>query len=261
MIKYLARSVALFSLLLAFYSSAVFAGQAELYWIEPGAEHRIMSSEWNGDLWSAPRMVYSSENSLTSLAMVTDLDGAKLMVWSERFKARVVLMKMQRAPNATRWANAALFSDLGNENMGTSMVVDRLNRIWLFWSADLGELADVYLVRRSKQGWSEPERVHGSNQVPDIRPQVELDQDGNVLVNWQSYSMVAGRYLTSNRVFKLENPLQNGYKSGTREQVEMSIGNIALPEFLPNNVVALAHYPFNRLRQAERLDFNRRTAP
>ena len=229
---------------------------AEIFWIDRGMQKDIMLSRLESDAWSKPEPVYSTENPITSLAVATDLDGATVLIWTERLKIKTVLMHSQRFSQQQGWSKAELFSDFGKENFAASMVVDRANRIWLFWAANHGDLDDIYMVRRNLNGWSEPLRIHPANAVPDIRPQAQLNQHGNIYVEWQSYSFDESDYLSVNREFKVDKSLESLYKAKPKENAEMALTDLSLPAFIPIKSAATVHFPNNRLLQTETLKFD-----
>lgn len=268
-----AKSLCLLSMLTATCSSVVLASEAELVWAEngvskvaekeaeKGVESRIMFSQLENDGWSKPLELYRSENPVTSLALVTDLKNTKILVWTEQFRFRSVLMKKQATGRPANWSKAELFSDYGKENFAATMVVDAANDIWLFWSANHGDLDDIYLLKRTSQGWGRPQRTHDQNKVPDILPAAQLDAAGNVSLDWRSYSLADGAYVTLNRVFELEKKWQNGYKSDPKEVPEITLKDVSLPDFVPADATALMHFPSNRMNQSEKIEPHQSSTP
>ena len=232
------------------------AAEAELLWVSSGSSHQILVSHYKEQQWSDPKSIYQSDNPLTSLAMATDLNGVKILVWSEVFKARSVLMKMQLNPKSNAWSSAKIFNNSGKENLAASMVVDSNNSVWVFWSANVGDLDDVYFVRRTEMGWSKPQKVNDENEVPDIRPQARINQDGMVEISWQAYSFAASDYVLNTRVLEVDKQAadRDSSQNELQQKAELTLGDISLPSFIDESLSSLLHFPANLHNQSVRVE-------
>lgn len=224
----------------------------ELYWVEPGPEAKILSSRNEGDSWTSPELIYSSTNACASLAIVTDRSNTKYLVWSEKSKIGTQLMLATKAPGNSQWSAPRILSDFGMENNGATMVLDPSDTIWLFWSSNSGGLDDIYLRKKNQQEWSKRVRIHEPNQVPDIRPQAMMNDQGQIEVNWTKYDLDLGRYVGVSQRFELESSPNSDYKTeaeGTKD-VKTVPNEVELPPFLPSWAISpLRHFPRSRQRQ------------
>jgi hypothetical protein len=87
--------------------------------------------------------------------------------------------------------------DLASElkkNLAPSVVIDSKDRVWVVWSANDGGFDDILTVYYQNGSWSEPVRVNAANDIPDVLPTVELDPEGNPVINWQM--LADGKYIT-----------------------------------------------------------------
>ena len=225
------------------------ASDVDLLWVEAGLPNQIMRSQRDNHEWSEPEVMYSSKNSLTSIGIVKDLEENEFLIWTEQLKTRSVIMKMQRGNRQNSWSQAKLFIDYGKENLASTMVVDRANQIWLFFSSNQGDLDDVYLSIRSSSGWSTPTKVNSDNKVPDIQPHAILTKNGDVYVSWRSYDFEIGDYLTRDVVFELDKSLKSRYKTDPVVP-ELSFNDLALPSYIPSTNTGLVYFPKNRIQQS-----------
>ena len=242
----IAKLIGVCAISLSFHA---FASEADLLWVEVGVPNQIMRSKLDNYQWSEPEVIYSSKNSLTSIGVVKDLEENEFLVWTEQLKTRSVIMKMQRGNRQNSWSPAKLFIDFGKENLASTMVVDRTNQIWLFFSSNQGDLDDVYLSIRSKSGWSTPTKVNSKNKVPDIQPHAKLTKDGDVYVSWRSYDFGTGDYLTQDVVFELDKSLKSSYKTDPVVP-ELSFNDLVLPSYIPSTYTGLVYFPKNRIQQS-----------
>ena len=229
---------------------------AELIWIEHGDMHQIHFSEYSQNGWTLPRVIWKGKNYINSLAINTDREGAKFLVFTEYLKSAKVLKSISKPANENEWSESVLLSDFGRENLAASMVQDMEGVVWLFWSANRGDLDDIYLSKMVMQNWSEPIKVNVDNDVPDTNPIASLNENGEVMVEWQTFSMETGSYVTQNRVFELDINSKNRYKAAIFKNKEINPGDLSLPSFLPNRSLALIHFPNNLKRQSSLIDLN-----
>jgi hypothetical protein len=232
--------------------------RAELIWVESSADdHRLMFSQLSAREWSDPLTLYASENYISSPTISTDLTHNKLIVWSEQYDNSSILMSSRRVSSDTLWLPAEKINDFKAENLGSSIVIDSLNRHWVFWSSNFEGLDDIYYSRQEGAKWSPPKRVHATNKVPDIQPIASLNQDLNVVVDWNTYDLQTGQYLTVQQVFKIDNSSKNRYKSSLSNIQEESISDVKIPVFLPRDSSVVLHFPNNQIKQSIRLYLNR----
>ncbi len=229
---------------------------AQLVWVESAAKnHQIFIADLRGEDWSEPYAVYQSENELASPVLATDLSGGKWLVWSERSRKKLVLMSQHRPVNSSTWEPARIVSDLGYENTGPAVAVDLVGQLWLVWAANPGGMDDVYFsVREPGSSWTEPARLNEKNEVPDIRPAIELLKDGDVQVSWQTFDFNLGGYTVALKQFALDSLVKTRYKTPLDPASDLRPEDVALPNFVPGHTVVSLHLPKNRLVQSVRLN-------
>ncbi|WP_189400015.1 hypothetical protein [Arenicella chitinivorans] len=229
---------------------------AQLVWVESAANnHQIFITSLHGEDWSEPQAVYQSENELASPVLVTDLAGDKWLVWSERRKKKLVLMSQRRNAGASTWGQASIVSNHGNESTAPAALVDLTGRLWLVWAANPGGMDDIFLaIREPGSAWTDAIQLSADNDVPDIRPEIVLQVDGDVLVSWQTFDFHLGGYRSDQKQFALDSSAKTRYKTPLDPASDMRPEEIALPGFLPGYAMVSLHLPNNRLVQSVRLN-------
>jgi hypothetical protein len=118
-------------------------------------------------------------------------------------------------------------------NTSPSLVVDESDVVWLVWSANSGDLDDIYFSAYRDGAWTEPAMVHGENDRADVLPTVSLSDGGNPIVQWQALTADGSVHLVSEYD-------EDGWGD---EQVVDETGGVAsedidedviLPEFIEN---------------------------
>jgi len=224
--------------------------EAEVVWIDnsPDGGQVLWSELLEDDVWSEPTIIYKTKNPLTSPALGTDHYGNKLLIWTEQRRTKTILRSASQ-PAKANWQDAELFSDKGSENFAASIVFDSSNTAWVFWSSTRAELSDIYVSRSQGHSWSRPERVHETNQVPDILPTANLTKDGDVQVSWSRYSFDQGRYIKQTKTFAAT-PNNKPASPAINLKDSVAQSDIKLPDFLPDDALSLLHLPSNSLQQS-----------
>ncbi len=231
------------------FASDGFSQRAETVWVEAAnGSNSIVLSELRDDEWSAPAIIYSTENPISRPSMATLPENSKLMIWSEQQLLRSVLMMARKDAASDVWQEPQLFSDFGKENTGVSVLVDLNGQLWVFWAANKTGLDDVYYVQERGGSWSEPRLINQPNDVPDHLPMATNLTNGDVQLDWLSFNFVSSSYLTQTKVFKLDVPAVHQLDSDAIEK-ELTLADVSLPSGLDPLAPAILHYPNNRLVQ------------
>jgi len=113
---------------------------------------------------------------------------------------------------------------------------------------------DVFYKNNVGSGWSEPQRVHPKNDVPDFQPLASINDDGNVVVQWKTFDFSAGEYVKAERLYKVGLNTKNRLKTDVQRVPEHTLSDIELPNFLPANSYILVHFADNERIQSFPLD-------
>ena len=226
---------------------------AELVWVENSdSSHALYLARYQNNTWhksAAP--IYTSDNAITAPALGTDKNGMRLLIWTEQRNNKFVLMMSVRNKVSLQsaWSNAQQFSDFGIENFSATMVRDITGVLWVFWSASIGGLSDIYVSKQTNVGWSKPSKINDNNKVPDSHPEARLNEEGNIAVSWSSYNIQSNTY-------------ERVHKEINREFDAVAIAELAdktlesdipIPSFLPSSSIATLHFPNNKSQQSIRV--------
>ena len=85
-----------------------------------------------------------------------------------------------------QWTTPIPLTESGQDLFGTATAIDGDGRLWVFWSANVGENWDIYGRFRSGDNWSEPIRVT-TNSGSDFNQVATTDSEGRVWLAWQSF--------------------------------------------------------------------------
>ena len=220
---------------------------AELVWVDrTPQENSIHLSSFDGSSWSPiAEPLFKTSNSVTAAKIGTDSLGNKLLIWTEQIRDKTVLMHATRQLNK-KWSKAEVLFASGNENYAGSIVFDQNDVAWVFWSSADEGLADIYYLNIVDDQLSSVQELHSQNQVPDTHPQANLMQNGDIKVEWVSYSLEKGQTIQRSKV------LATGSKGKQKLDIDndLDIESLPLPSYLPQNSLSLLHVPNNKMQQS-----------
>ncbi len=107
------------------------------------------------------------------------------LVWLEGERQETLSIRASRW-NGTAWSPVEVISpSRGKEQTGLTATV-LTDGSWLVVWAAVDTDDDLWWSRRTRQGWSEPQRLHSDNDVPDITPAL-ISVPGGALAAWSQY--------------------------------------------------------------------------
>ncbi len=66
------------------------------------------------------------------------------------------------------------------------IIFDDSDVAWIVWSGNSNTDDDIYYSKHNGTNWEQQKPVHENNEFPDIFPQLSLDENGSVRVDWNS---------------------------------------------------------------------------
>lgn len=122
---------------------------------------------------------------------------------------------------------------LGREQTGLEMTV-LTDGSWLAVWALADDLDDLWWSRRTRGTWSEPKRVHATNEVPDVSPRLAPTRDGALLVwSWYDGNDYRLRLARFARNAWTELPIESGRGADAVGWLELASG----PAILTSSVI------------------------
>ena len=158
----------------------------EIIWAESdGLRHEIFVSSYRSGAWGDPVMITDDNADNLHPSIDVGSNGKKWAVWSAVEDGELEL-RYSIFENGTWQKAIKLPSDLSS-NIKPSIIVDGNDTPWVVWSGNNGNLDDIYYSRFVDGEWTEQQRVHSANEVPDILPYLDTDENGFPTVIWDSY--------------------------------------------------------------------------
>ncbi len=220
---------------------------ADMVWHESQSDLRtIVISLYRDGQWGQPQKIYQTKSFVSSAVSSTLQDGRKIVFWSEdqKEKTKLYFTVQQSLGDMSRWSEPLLLPFKCRECLAATAVLDFYGNLWLFWTDNASGHDDVFYSIYTNGQWASVEQVNAKNQVPDILPISNLNDQGQVEVQWQSYSVLSTVYQTSSKTFG--EPLSNDIIAPLVN--ELVLQPSANP-FALFNTANFVHLPSKRIQQ------------
>jgi len=160
---------------------------ADLVWTQSdGLRNEIFISSYAKREWSVPVQLTDDNANNLHPAVDTDANGIQWLAWTAvddgTYSIRTMFISKQQEKSDIQIVS----SELPN-NIYPTIIIDHFNVPWVIWSATADTNDDIFFSRFLDGKWQKPQPLHISNDVPDIRPIVDLTEKGTPLVQWQRY--------------------------------------------------------------------------
>lgn len=256
MMNYLGKkTVQTFILIYLFFVSSAQAADALLTWVslpEQGVSQVNMQRLIN-DEWQAVEEIYRSNDRVFSPAVSSNKNGDILVVWTSTSTIRSVVKAAFNIDGV--WQTPLIIANQGGLVTTPVVVFDHNNNAFIAWATDHNGRDDVYWQQwfAKTEEWSAAERANQENSVPDFLPSLTLNQNGDVLLEWQFFDRSSAAAITLSRVFEIEHseniPLQQNEKLK-----ELSFADVTLPDdWAGASGRAVMHFPNNSSVMYEKL--------
>jgi hypothetical protein len=179
---------------LSFFAASPAQG-TELVWSQSdGLRHEIYHSVRNKGIWELPQKLTDNNANNLHPAFVITPDGSRWIFWSAVNPDGITIE--YTAGKEGRWAEPVkLKLEEGGTAIAPSALAGQDGSVWLVWSGGSGGGQDeIYWSRHAASGWQKPKLVNMANQVPDIKPELALNAQGQPEVRWQGFR--DGQYKT-----------------------------------------------------------------
>ncbi len=202
----------------------------ELIWAESdGLRHEIFTSSYQSGAWGEPVMITDDNADNLKPSIDVDSKGGKWAVWSA-VEAGEIEIRYSRYEDG-KWKEATKFPSEFSSNTKPTIIVDDADTPWIAWSGNNGDYDDIYYSRFIDGEWTTGKRINSANEVPDILPQLDTDNNGLPTVTWDSY--VDPSYVTFQSTWdgkEWSEPVLVS-EDDNQEELEEQL-DIALPEFI-----------------------------
>ncbi len=179
--------------LLFFLSFIVFpaellaAGRSyELAWPEVvGEKTEIFYAGYSNGQWSKKQQLTNDIYDNMHPHMAVDGEGRLWLVWTALNGLENKLFYAIK--DGKGWTHPQEIKTGLESNIGPRITVDSDGLIWITWAGYAGVADDVYVAHWAGDDWSHPVQVNPKNTVPDILPQIDLNETGHLEIQWQGF--------------------------------------------------------------------------
>jgi len=170
----------------------------QLVWAtDRGRGEQIYFSSLETKGWTSPVQVSKSAELVFHPSAGSGDDGEVWVAWVRKGKHGNVLE--YSVGNSSGWAPPSPVETVHKMDNEVTVVVDRSNTPWIAWTGTEEDYPEIFWSRWNGEGWSVPARAHAANSVPDLDPQLALDDGGQVVLSWQTFT--DGRYERATRIW------------------------------------------------------------
>ena len=192
---------------------------------------QVFFSRYKEDHWTIPVQVSESRQFVFKPVSAVGDDGKIWVVWTESGKKGSSLKFS--VYKKSRWSQAQPIETGMDDNRAVTVVVDTSGRPWIAWTGAKKSYSDVFWSRWNGTGWDTPVMAHAANNVPDVHPELSIDDSGRLILSWQTY--IDGKYRPimqewDGRQWKMLQPDAEKKSVMKRVQVQMNIP--PLPGFI-----------------------------
>ncbi len=197
--------------------------------------------------WTNATVIHSSTRPITSTSLVTLLNDTQILFWSEQNRSKTLIRYKSRKSIEEEWSKPLTLHDQGTENIGINLF-RKDNKVWAFWAATdpkgvKNSLPDIIYREFGNGLWGPAKPVHANNNVPDIQPTSALNSDGDLVVEWLSYSFLQSTYI------RAQKKISNGFDINGLVDI-INVDGFENPDFLPSGQAITLRFPQNHFTQS-----------
>jgi hypothetical protein len=210
------------------------AQEIDVVWSQSdGIRPEIFFTSSTGGSWSEPVML--SDDYYDNLHPVIDRDsqGTRWVFWRAYDNQKTEIR--YTTGSSGNWEETKPLSEALQANNAPSVVIDAADTVWVVWSANDGGMDDIYYAVHKDGNWSKPAQLHETNDVPDILPVIELNDEQLPQVTWKR--MEGGRYLAVTSSYDGSGWSEPVLRQDGEQPDDDKVGEevIELPDFVSNS--------------------------
>jgi hypothetical protein len=184
--------------------AAVKVDKGDIVWTQTdGSRNQIYFTTFSSekDAWSAPVKVTDDEYRNGNPTVDSGPDGKKVLAWVAGSGSDYMIHYSVGTEGA--WSKSAAIPSTLKVNLAPSVMIDGSGQRWVAWSGNDGDQDEIYYSRYVGNNWTAPVRVNSGNEVPDILPEISLNEKGVPQVTWTGYRN--GTYIKLKSTFEGDN--------------------------------------------------------
>jgi len=163
-----------------------FDGLSLIWTADYDKNEQVYFSDYKEDTWSAPIQISNSEFHVFHAAGAIAHDGTIWCVWTQVDKKGVFLYSATYVKDS--WSKPAKIHTGMVDNRYVVIVMDSKDTPWIAWTAVDDTYSDVFWSRWNGTGWSMAHKAHSDDNVPDVKPLLKSNINGNIELSWDTFS-------------------------------------------------------------------------
>ncbi len=207
-----------------------FADQTmEMIWSESdGLRHEIFTSSYRSGAWNEPVKITDDNASNLHPAVDVDSHGKRWAVWTAMEGATVEIRYAVYSDG--EWGEVQTLPSSFSSSIKPSIIVDDTDTPWVVWTGNNGDDDDIYVTRFMNGEWTEEQRVHEDNDVPDILPSIDVDDQNRPVVRWSRFQ--DGGYVQVQSVWQDNNWSEPVIVEETESKTKEKDRQVVIPQFV-----------------------------
>ncbi|MCI5144584.1 MAG: hypothetical protein D3923_03440 [Candidatus Electrothrix sp. AR3] len=170
----------------------------ELAWSQSdGLRHEIYYSSYKQGVWETPVMLTDNNANNLHPVLAVAPNGDRWIFWSAvRPDGISIEYVVQR--NDT-WSEPLKMELKHRWAITPSIAIDKNASLWLVWAGNDGGRDEIYYSHRTNSGWEDAKILNKIKNVPDIKPEIIINAQGEIKVQWlgfrdRSYKLLGATY-------------------------------------------------------------------
>jgi hypothetical protein len=218
------------ALLAGFFAAApCWGAEQEIVWSQSdGLRYEIYHSATTEGTWEQPEKLTDNNANNRHPAFAIAPDGTRWIFWSAIRPDGISIQYL--VGNGGEWSEPiSLDMEDLRSSIAPSVLIDKKGVVWMVWAGNNGTNQDeIYWNRYTGSGWQKPQMINTANQVPDIRPEIRYNKQGQLEVQWQGFREGKYRDLVSVWTGTAWSPEQE-FEKEKKDKEEAPV----LPDFVP----------------------------
>jgi len=228
----------MFVILLALPCHGRESKQKELAWSQSdGLRHEIYHSSYKDGYWE--KFVQITDNNANNLHPVLNVapDGKKWLFWSA---VRPDGISIEYAvAQADTWSEPLKMKLDHRSAITPSILIEDNGTVCLVWAGNNGGRDEIYYSRSAGSSWLDAKIINIINDVPDIKPEVFRNTQGEIEVIWHGFRDGTYKLLTSTYSADSWSPEQEVEEQEEQEEKSeeelLKESGTELPNFMPKD--------------------------
>ncbi|WP_417913518.1 TolB family protein [Candidatus Electronema sp. JM] len=207
------------------------AVRKELAWSQSdGLRDEIYASSFRNGAWSDPVKLTDDNANKLHPALAVGPDGSRWVFWSAVAPDSISIGYTMAAKDGA-WSQPSVMDTKGSSAITPSALIDSSGTLWLVWAGNDGGQDEIYCRRWVGSAWQEPELVNKANEVPDIKPIISQNAQGQIEVRWQGFR--SGKYVPLVAVYAKDHWSAEQQTEAVDNAAQVQKERQELPEFVP----------------------------